>query len=61
MKEQHLFRVIIGNANTASVDYDARFNVVARDVPDAIKRVHKEVERGELIMSVEHIARVDKP
>lgn len=56
-----LFKVVVHNANNESVDYSARWHVVARSVDDVIKKVRPLVERGEVIMSVEWLTTVDVP
>ena len=58
-KSQQLYKVVVHNANDESVDYCARWHVVAVDVDTALKKVKPLVERGERIMSIERITSVD--
>lgn len=58
-KSQQLYKVVVHNANDESVDYAARWHVVAQNVSQAIKKVQPLIERGEVLMSVERITAVD--
>lgn len=58
-KNLQLYRVVVHNANEQSVDYSARWHVVAKSVDYAIKKVRPLIERGEVLMSVERITSVD--
>ena len=56
---KQLYKVVVHNTNDASVDYAARWHVVAKNVDEALKKVRPLIERGEAVMSVERITSVD--
>ena len=58
-KTKQLYKIVAHNTNEESVDYCARWHVVAFNVADALKKVAKLVERGEEVMSVERVTSVD--
>jgi len=58
-KTKQLYRVVVHNANEESVDYVARWHVVAVDVDAALRKVRPLIERGERLMSIERITSVD--
>lgn len=57
-KTLQLYKVVAHNTNDESVDYTARWHIVARNVADALRKVKPLVERGEEVMSVERITSV---
>ena len=54
-----LYAVVVHNINDESVDYSARWHVVARNVNDALKKIRAKIERGEVVMDVHRITAVD--
>jgi hypothetical protein len=60
-KNLQVYAVVVHNVNQESVDYTARWHVVASDVESAIKKVRPKIERGERVMSVHRVTAIDIP